>query len=64
MARKPKHGAEKTRDITLTLPPTAVANLDAAAARLGLSRSALVAKIGLGQIAPESLSPLGESLAS
>jgi len=50
MARKPKHG-EATKDVTVTLPPTAIANLDAIAKRMGISRSELIAKIGLGEIA-------------
>jgi hypothetical protein len=47
--RRTKHG-EPTKDVTVTLTETAIANLDGIANSLNMSRSELITRIGLGQI--------------
>lgn len=62
MVGKKKYGSEPARNITMTIPNSAVAGLDLLAQTLNLgSKSELVTRIGLGQIqlAPEALE--GES---
>lgn len=50
MGRKRKY-REPTKDVTITLPQTAIDNLDMLAQTLDLpSRSELIARIGLGEI--------------
>jgi hypothetical protein len=51
MARKPKYGEnQETKDVMVTLPKGAIAGLDAMANRMLMSRSELIARIGLGEI--------------
>lgn len=61
--RHAEHGENKEK-VTMTLTPTAVANLSAMAETLGISRSELVDQIGLGKMNLDSMMKqmLGKSL--
>lgn len=51
MARKLKYGeGQVTKDVVVTLPQGAIAGLDEMARTLLISRSELIARIGLGHI--------------
>lgn len=64
MGRKTKYG-EPVKDVTVTLPQTAIENLDAWANKLNMTRSELIANIGLSQLRiSQDQQALGESLAS